>query len=449
MAKRSGQSLLRLLFGALGYCTRTSAERVQPGSGEPDAPGGEIRRILVIRVDLLGDVVLSLPAVRLLRRAYPEAQIDMLVQKSTAGILEGQPGISRVLAYDPHIWRRPATYLWPANWTVALRLLQMMRAAHYDLAVSISGDLGSILARLSGATRRFGYAREAYPFFLTDPLPGGRYLTHQHETRYVLTLAEAAGGIGAGPGDAAPQLSLTPVAEKQVAGMMDRARRVMDRHGPMVALHGGARNGQAKRWPTGHFARLAERLVEEYDALVVLTGAPGEVALAQAIQEKCRYPLLDVVGRTSLPLLTALLGAGDLVISGDSGPMHIACAVGTPVISLHGPTDPELSGPTSDGALVLRRNLWCSPCYDASATAECPFGNPVCMKDLTVDMVFRGARQMLGGYHLDRQKQLISASKRTHDHYAAAAPSDSYDSPDSPGSETPPNIPNPREAGSR
>ena len=216
--KRRGQWLLRAALGAIGYFTRTRTGRAQPVSSSSDghASGALVARILVVRVDLLGDVVLSLPAVHLLRKAYPEAEIDMLVQKSTAGVLEGQPGISRVLAYDPHIWRRPATYLWPANWLAALHLWREMRAARYDLAVSISGDLGSILTRLSGATRRFGYAGEAYPFFLTDPLPGGRYRTRQHETRYVLALAEAAGGILAGPGDATPQLTLVPSAEHQV-----------------------------------------------------------------------------------------------------------------------------------------------------------------------------------------------------------------------------------------
>ena len=149
------------------------------------------------------------------------------------------------------------------------------------------------------------------------------------------------------------------------------------------------------RWPTSHFARVAERLVGELDALVVLTGAPSEAPLASAIEAECRYPLLNLLGRTSLLELVALLAVSDLVISGDSGPMHIAAAVQTPVIALHGPTDPALSGPISPDAIVLRRDLWCSPCYDASATAECPFDNPVCMKGLGPDLVFRAVRRRL------------------------------------------------------
>ena len=407
-AKQVAKSLLRLALGSAGYLTRTHTGtgsgaldtepvlRTEPAWHAEPVPRAEtVRRILVVRVDLLGDVVLSLPAVRLLARAYPGAQIDMLVQKSTAAILEGQPGIHRVLAYDPHIWRRPSSYLWPPNWQGAIGVFRTMRAANYDLAVSISGDMGSILTRISGATRRYGYAKEAYPYFLTHPLPGGRYLTHKHEVQYVLALAEAAAGIPASPQDAAPTLLLVPAAVDHAEQVLRRARQALGRSGPVVALHGGARNGQAKRWPTGHFAELAERLIRDFDALVVLTGAGNEAPLAEAIAAKCRYPLLNLVGRTSLPQLAAILAAGELVISGDSGPMHVAGAVGTPVISLHGPTDPELSGPVSERGLVLRRALWCSPCYDASATAECPFGNPVCMKELKVDTVLAAARRML------------------------------------------------------
>jgi lipopolysaccharide heptosyltransferase II len=221
-----------------------------------------------------------------------------------------------------------------------------------------------------------------------------------------------------------------PSASEQVSSLLGQGRAALGRTGPIVTLHGGARNGQAKRWPTRHFARLAEQLIEEFNALVVLTGAGGEVQLARAIEAQCRAPLLNLAGKTSLPELSALLSASDLVISGDSGPMHIACAVGTPVISLHGPTDPVLSGPApavmSRDAIVLRRDLWCSPCYDASATAECPFGNPVCMKSLRVDLVYGAARDRLviSGHTVQNRPKflLYPVSKGTQ--YAATVTTD-------------------------
>ncbi len=390
--KRRAQSALRWGFAQIGAAT---SDRNHPPAtlraGDP-----RIKRILVVRVDLLGDVVLSTPAVRALRRAYPHAKIDMLVQGSYAGILEGDPDINHVHAWNPHIWRDPRNWIALSTWTQTLGALRRLRIPRYDLAISVSGDIGSIVTRLTGARRRVGYGREAYRWFMTDPVPGGRYLERAHETRYVLRLAAAAGATPQ-PGDERPRLVVSPEATARMRAILDAARASKGASArPIIALHAGARNGQAKRWPARHWATLARRLASDLGALVVLTGAPNEESLARDIECMAGAPLLNLCGKTSLPELKALLAQTDLVISGDSGPMHIACAVGAPVIALHGPTDPKISGPTAPDALVLRRPIWCSPCYDASATAECRFGNPVCMKDLAPGAVFAAARKRLG-----------------------------------------------------
>lgn len=385
--KRRAQQALRAALAGVGFMTAGT-----PSGGT--AVGRDVQRILVVRVDLLGDVVLSLPAVRALKRAYPEAQIDILVLHATAPILQAEPEVARVHVFDPGAWRRPTGLLKAKTWRDALALLRELRETHYDLAVSISGDIGSILTRLSGARRRFGYADEAYSNFLTDALPGGRYVTHQHEVEYVLALARAAGGIVL-PGDELLRLHVLPDAARTMSERLREEREQTGLSGPVIAIHAGARNGQAKRWPPAHIAALADRLVAELDALVVLTGAPNEAPLARAILRRVRRPVLNLTGRTSITELVALLAACDLLITGDSGPMHIACAVRTPVVALHGPTDPAISGPTAPDAIVLRHALWCAPCYDASATAECRFGNPVCMKQIAPSVVFAAARRQL------------------------------------------------------
>jgi lipopolysaccharide heptosyltransferase II len=398
-AKSVAKRLIWLLVGAIGFLTRTRlSERPKLLPGNPD-----IRRILVVRVDLIGDVVLSLPAVRALKRAYPHAAIDMLVLKSSAGVLAAEGDVARVLTFDPYFWRKPLDALKPATWREARALFGALRAARYDLAISISGDIASILTRVTGARRRVGYAGEAYPFLLTDPIPGARYRVHQHEVRYVQALARAAGGIVVS-GDELLALSVVPQSAADIDNRLRQARRRLGVQGPLVAIHVGARNGQAKRWPAQHIAALANRLAREQDALVVLTGAPNEEPLAHAVLRHADAPLLDLVGKTSVPELVAVLAASDQLVTGDSGPMHIACALRTPVVALHGPTDPDLSGPTAPDAMVLRRDLWCAPCYDASATAECRFGNPVCMKTLTPDLVFAAARAQLlrHGWELPR-----------------------------------------------
>lgn len=410
--KRRMQAILRWGFAQIGAATREADSDPLPlRAGDP-----RIRRILIVRVDLLGDVVLSTPAVRALRRAYPRATIDMLVQAPYAGILEGDSDIHRVLTWNPHLWRAPRNWLAPATWRETLGALNRMRTPRYDLAISVSGDIGSIVTRLSNARRRVGYAREAYRDFMTDPVPGGRYTGRAHETSYVLRLAQAAGATPQS-GDERPRLSVTPSATVRMQTILETARAELAMPaGPIIALHAGAHNGQAKRWPARHWATLAGRLASELGALVVLTGAPNEAPLAEKIERAAGAPLLNLCGKTSLPELKALLAQADLVISGDSGPMHIACAVGAPVIALHGPTDPAISGPTAPDALILRHELWCSPCYDASETAECRFGNPVCMKDLAPSYVFAAARKRLS---LGRDAETTSEDMEPAEHGTA------------------------------
>jgi ADP-heptose:LPS heptosyltransferase len=152
-------------------------------------------------------------------------------------------------------------------------------------------------------------------------------------------------------------------------------------------------------------------------ALVVLTGAPNEAPLAQVIEQSTSAQLLNLVGATTLPELVALLTECDILVTGDSGPMHIACAVATPVVVLHGPTDPDLSGPTAPDAIVLRRRLWCSPCYDASATAECRFGNPVCMKGIAPRTVFAAVERQLRQHGLsshDTREECLHVAPTSH-----------------------------------
>src|SRR5690349_20533079 len=246
--KRVAQALIWLGVGAAGY----SLQRGEHGwRGHAGPARGPVRRILVVRVDLLGDVVLTLPAVRALRRAYPEAAIDLLVLKSTAAIVAGDPDVTWVLACDPSLIQHPWKLLRGENRRELGALLRRLRAAHYDLALSVCGDVASILARLAAPRRSVGYAREAYPFLLTDTLPGGRYRMRQHEVRYVLDLAAAAGGIVL-PEYAQPRLRVAPEAAARMRAVLAHAREERGARGPVVAIHVGARNGQAKRLPPVH-----------------------------------------------------------------------------------------------------------------------------------------------------------------------------------------------------
>ena len=384
------QRIVWIFLGAAGMVAAMARSGSKRTPLRPGAP--RIRRILVVRVDLIGDLVLSLPAVRALHRAYPDAEIDMLVRPSTAGVLAGQPDVTRIITYEPNVWRRPTSLIKPRNWAGALRLIETLRATHYDLCVSISGDWASVLAWTSGARRRVGYAGEAYQGLLTDAVPGGRYTVRQHEIEYVRALARAAGGICAN--DDLPRLHVEPGAATGIQRTLERAG-IAGGNRPLVVLHPGAQNGMAKRWPTESWAALADLLVAQLGARIVLTGVPGDAAISGAIVRRARQRIADLTGRTSLPELIALLAHCDVLVSGDSGPLHIASALDTPVVGLYGPTDPAISGPLGPNAIVLRRRIWCGPCYDARATADCRFSNPVCMKGISPEMTLAAVRRQL------------------------------------------------------
>ncbi|HEY6542669.1 MAG TPA: glycosyltransferase family 9 protein, partial [Ktedonobacteraceae bacterium] len=147
-------------------------------------------------------------------------------------------------------------------------------------------------------------------------------------------------------------------------------------------------NGQSKRWPLPYWARLLDHLIDEWGAQVVLTGAPGDLPLVERIMERMEQTAYNLAGKTSLPQLAALLQRADVVISGDSGPMHIADALGTPLIAIHGPTDPAQFGPVSPAATVLKSGIWCSPCYNVKDPADCRFYTTQCMKNITPAQVF-------------------------------------------------------------
>jgi lipopolysaccharide heptosyltransferase II len=164
---------------------------------------------------------------------------------------------------------------------------------------------------------------------------------------------------------------------------------------PVIACHVSSNNGQSKRWPIPYWATLIDKLIREQGAQVIFTGAPVDTPLIESVSHRMQEQAINLAGKTSLPQLVALLQRADLVISGDSGPMHIAAAVGTPLIAIHGPTDPALSGPVSPTATILRSDIWCSPCYNARDTADCRFFTTQCMKNISPAQVLEVVKAKL------------------------------------------------------
>lgn len=378
-----------MLFSGLGIGARLLRWERPLGRLDPR----DVRRILVIRLDLLGDLVNSMPAVAALHERFPRARITMLTLPHTAPIARQFPFVDEVLTLDTNSIRSPRNLLRPATYRAFVGMGRRLRRERFDLCVSLFGLMASLWAFASGARQRIGYARESYPYMFTDPLPGRRFDTRQHEVRWDLDLAAAAGA------SAAPRIPSLRVPPGPAAGVAERLADlgvpVQDR---LVGIHGGAVNGSAKRWPAGHWAALADRLIEAYGVRVVLTGSASERPISEAIRRRMRHSPIVLTGETDIDELLAVLARCDLVISGDSGPLHMAVALGCPTVSIYGPTDPAIYGPTpkpGQPAAVIRRGLACSPCYNLLAMAECPHGQPSCMLDIPVGEVFAVAAKLL------------------------------------------------------
>ena len=363
------------------------------------------KRILVIRLDLIGDLVLSLTVVRALKRTYPEAEIDLLALPSSAKVATSDPDLSQIITYDPNIWRRPKALFQLKNWREARALIRKLHARHYDLAISVYANWAAVLAVLSGARRRTGFQTESFPGFMTDTVPGGRpgrwryYASSdlKHEVDYCLELAEAAGATLT-PQDRIPRLFVDEQTLQDVEQLLRQEGVQLERSDkPLIVCHINSNNGQSKRWPIPYWATLIDRLIRQEDAYVILTGAPADLPQIESILHRMREHAINLAGKTSLTQLAALLQQADLLISGDSGPLHMGVACDTPIIAIYGPTSPALTGPVSPDAIVLRSGIWCSPCYNEKDPADCPFYTTQCMKNILPGQVFEVAHNKLMG----------------------------------------------------
>jgi len=301
-------------------------------------------RLLVLRLGSLGDIVHALPAVASLRDTFPQARIDWLVEMRWAELVELNPDLSNVLTVDTRAWRRAP--LSPATWRGLGALRRRLREAGYEAAIDFQGLYKSaVLARLSGAGKRIGFAKGAAKEagasrFYTEavlPPPG------VHVIEMNRALAQAAGA-----GETPVRFALPTSAEDEAAvEEMLRARHINE----FVVLSPGGGWG-SKLWPVERYAALHNALARERGWRTVLNAGPGEERLVSEFEAQARVTK-PVHFSLTLRQLVALLKRAKVLVSGDTGPLHLAAALGTPVVGLYGPTDPVRNGPYGARAVVL------------------------------------------------------------------------------------------------
>jgi heptosyltransferase-1 len=330
------------------------------------------RRILLIKPSALGDIVHALPVLNLLKRRWPEAHISWLVGSAFAGLLEGHPQLDEVIRFDRH---RFASAWWnPRALGELIHFGRDLRRRHFDLVIDLQGLFRSgFTTGIARSPVRVGFAnaREMAWMFYTHRVPVDSPDVHALD-RY-LRVAELL-GCGRGPVEFVFSLS----EEDRAA-----ARRLTQDRGRYAVLIPGT-NWPTKRWPVEYFASLVEPLKARFGLESVVAGSRAESDLAAQIPGA-----LNVAGKTNLRELVALLDGADLVIANDSGPMHIAAALGRPLATMYGPTNPARTGPWNRDDSVVHVEIPCSPCYSRRCS------HTSCMKWLTSSAVLDVAEQQL------------------------------------------------------
>ncbi len=386
------------LVSAICYLLRIPF-RLVPRSASLNTPSS----ILIIKPCCLGDVLMATPVIAALRQAFPKARIDFAVGDWSRAMVENNPRLDGIVdcgrvGSDSR-----------SSWREYLDLARRIRTGKYEACFVLDrSPLISLLPFLGGIPRRVGLDSRGRGFSLTVGVP---VVGIKHEAELYLDTVRAVGIEASEPRlefypteedrrHVAEMLALSPACPepgRRVEGL-DQCRGSISPM-PLVVIHpaGGSNPGMilsAKRWPPQRFVALADRLVEEGGAQVCLVGGPNDGPVAAAIKEGTRQEPWDLTGQLTLGQLGALLERCDLFIGHDTGAMHLAVAVGAPVVAIFGPSDPRMYGPYSQKSVTLWHDVGCNPCllHGRWNTACRHFR---CIEVVTVEEVWQAAMAFL------------------------------------------------------
>jgi heptosyltransferase II len=323
-----------------------------------------VKRLVVFAPNWLGDAVMALPAIADVRRGLPAASVDVAARPSVAPLFAMVPDVADVVSIDRG------------------RVVAALRDRQYDAALLLTNSFQSALsARRAGIGERWGYRTDFRAPLLTRRVVAP---VSVHQAEYYQHLVRA---LGFATGALVPRVDL-PAAARAAASDLLR-REGWDGRAPLVALAPGAAYGGAKRWPATSFAGVARRLTEAgATAVLIGSAADAEIGGEVAAALGSSYTAIDLIGRTDLPTLGGVLAGCRALVTNDSGAMHLAAALGVPVVAMFGASNEHKSRPLGAGRrVVLSHEVWCRPCM----LRECPLTH-ACMRGISVDAVVEAAR---------------------------------------------------------
>ena len=341
-------------------------------AGQPSS-----QRILVIAPNWIGDAVMAQPLLQLLKQQHPVQPIDVLAPAWVAPVLRAMPEVDTVLEAP----FKHGALQFGERWRYARLLRQRGYAAAYVLPNTLKFAL---LPWLAGIKKRVGYKGESRYGLIN--------VMHHDDKQASRAMVPFYAALAFAPSSEAPQNLPRPrlkLDHERVAGVMQSLG--LSQQQPLICFAPGAEFGNAKRWPTRHFAELALTIMQTWpDAQIVLLGSSKDEAVCDEIKAICPA-VYQLAGKTKLDQALALIAQAAIMVSNDSGLLHIASALNRPVIALYGPTDPDHAPPFSDIAHSLSLRLACAPCKQR----ECPLGHHDCMQKLEPDIVWQPLQQIL------------------------------------------------------
>ncbi|MBI4454328.1 MAG: lipopolysaccharide heptosyltransferase II [Acidobacteria bacterium] len=342
---------------------------------------------LIRATNWIGDCVMSLPAVKELRRLHPDARLSILARPWVADIYRVANVIDEVILFDREA--RPGI-------RGLLGWARDLRVCAFDCALLLQNAFeAAVITRLAGIPERIGYATQGRGFLLTRPIPLRQEISSLHQSYYYLNLlTESRLSPLRYTEDRSYQpdacLRLSSVQRLPAAKIFESLALSADK--PLVGISPGASYGPAKRWLPDRYAAVADHVMHRWDAQVLLFGSADEAPIAREIQSNMRHQPILLTGRTTLLELLGLIERCDLFITNDSGPMHLAGALQRPLIALFGSTDENATGPMNARSHVIHKQVECTPCF----LRTCPI-DLRCFKQITVEEVCKFADQILKG----------------------------------------------------
>jgi len=337
-------------------------------------------KILVVSTSWLGDAIITLPTLQGLRTLFPEAHIAILAKDTIADIFKTVDTVDEIIPFQKGKGLRKVRRI--------LKTAALLGKKKFDRAIIFPRSLGSALTCfLARIPKRIGFAANGRSLLLTEAIERDSEILSKHQVHYYKKLLKTMGT------PVCPELPSIQVPEKNRSWARDFLGGNRDASRPfLVGINPGATYGEAKQWLPERYGALAKRLFQNSGCDIIIFGDQQSGPLAEKINRGLENRGIDVTGKTDILQLAALLRACDLLVTNDTGPMHVACALETPVVAIYGSTNPKTTSPLGPDAVMVKKDLPCSPCMQRI----CPEGHHLCMKNVSVDEVEQAVLKKLG-----------------------------------------------------